>query len=646
MMPPLLAVLAALAAASLVALWYGRREEAVPGRWGPAILRAAALGLLLLGLLLPPLSRRAGASRAALLVDASASMSLPAVPGGASRVDSARLLAGRLPDLRVFWFGEGARRAPGGIAVPDAPSDRTTRVAPAIEAIAGGGIDSIIVLTDGELDDPFEAGTTARRVGVGVREVRVAAPVARIGLRSVQAPSRAVAGDTIWLGGEIVTGGPAAELPPRIILTVADASGAHVAAETLAVPAPGRSARFGVPVVAQTSGGRAGWQPLDVRLAGGDPLGVADRVRTWVRVAERGAGAVLVAVDPDREASHLLPVLDRAAKGGAKAFLRTAEDRWIRVGREPRPGITTADVRREAEASGLLVVQGSPVSLPAWLRATARAHDRLLVLARGPGPVPGTPVRLAEPLDGEWYVDPSLPSSPLAGSLAAAAATDLPPLRGLFAIEGPFRFGPIHVRRNRRGAARPPLVAGRTTGRRWAVVAATGTWRWAARAGEARQAYRSLYAALAGWLLEAEGPPVRLDPAAPRSGEPVRWRVASGLRDLSLTVFDSTGAELWSLRSPAPDSTVSGPRLPRGTVRYRATATGPAGTITTERPFTVARRGGEWLPRRLAPPLRIAAGSRRRRPVADPGSRAIWPFALALLALGGEWLWRRRIGLR
>jgi len=416
----------------------------------------------------------------------------------------------------------------------------------------------------------------------------------------------------------------------------------------VAVPGPGRASRFLLPVVPAAPTPASGeWRAYDVTLAAGaDPYGASDRERFWTYVVERGAGAVLVAADPDWEASFLLPVLARAAPGGAKGYLRVGEGRWVRVGREPRGGVREVEVRREAAAARLLAIQGLASGLPRWLSEEAESHERLLFLARGPGPIPGTPVRAVESLAGEWYVDSSLPSGPLAGYLTGAPEADLPPLEGLLALEGAFEFAPLLVRRERRGASRPPLVAGRSGPRRWAVVAAEGTWRWAARSGEPRQVYRGLYAALVGWLLESEGLPVRLDPAVPPANEPVRWRVSAGLGDLSLTVLDSGGRELWSKQIAVPDSLVLGPALPAGTARYRATAAGPDGPVFAERPFVVRTRGRERLPRATAPPLRLSFERGKRTSPVDPRPRPVWPFVLAISALAGEWLWRRRIGLR
>ena len=94
----------AIAAAAAAWIRYGLREEAVPGRVGPAILFALALFLVLAGFVLPPLQPAPTARNPSVaILDISASMDLPALPGGPSRLDSGRAEV-RRPAVHRSWM--------------------------------------------------------------------------------------------------------------------------------------------------------------------------------------------------------------------------------------------------------------------------------------------------------------------------------------------------------------------------------------------------------------------------------------------------------------------------------------------------------------------------------------------------------------
>jgi hypothetical protein len=96
----------------------------------------------------------------------------------------------------------------------------------------------------------------------------------------------------------------------------------------------------------------------------------------------------------------------------------------------------------------------------------------------------------------------------------------------------------------------------------------------------------------------------------------------------SLTVidtlrFDGAGrAELW---------------LEPGVWRYRL-ADGGRGTVAVE------EYSDEWLPREAT--LAAHGGAATPSGTRAPFRTRWWPYLLGVLALGGEWWWRRRLGLR
>lgn len=189
-------------------------------------------------------------------------------------------------------------------------------------------------------------------------------------------------------------------------------------------------------------------------------------------------------------------------------------------------------------------------------------------------------------------------------------------------------------------------MLGSTEGRRWAVVQGEGTWRWAARGGQGLSLYRGLFAGLTRWLVERTAPqPIQLVDPYVRSGDSVRWRVAPDVRDLTIRLQDATGTTVWSHAPSGPETGIVGPPLERGDARFSATGTTGGTPFRVGRPFHVAVRLEE-MPNPVGPPLdvrRDAAADERADPRSDP---PVWPFAVAIVLLCAEWLWRRKIGLR
>ena len=194
----------------------------------------------------------------------------------------------------------------------------------------------------------------------------------------------------------------------------------------------------------------------------------------------------------------------------------------------------------------------------------------------------------------------------------------------------------------RRGAPRP-AVFGRGTGRvRRVTVAVDGLWRWAFRGGSSEQSYRTWVAATASWLLGGA------DSAAASPG-----RCGAVVSNGRPVVFEWTGSGPAGARWPSPGRRGHRPRArhaplrrqrPRGGVappgeyRYRL-AGGGGGTVAVE------EYSDELLPR---PVTLRARGAGRPTPVGRAASARdwLWLFGLCVLALAGEWLARRRLGLR
>ena len=647
---PWLAFGAAAAVAVAVAVWwYGRREEKVPGRGFAAALRGAAVFFFLSAPWLPPLSVGSDQTpHVAILVDHSLSMRNPVdSAAGSTRMQAALEVAGEL--------GRQGRSASmwsfAGSAVPIALDELEeleatggdSRVVGAIERARASGADSIVIVTDGELADREAGRRLAQRLGVALREVRVAEDVERIGIRSVASPRMLAAGDTLEVRAEIVaTGGQGDSV--RVTL---DFGTGETEQATVEVPAAGRSVEAVFRVHAELASDSTEWRPVDVTVEGAvPPWDSGARARSWVGVSPEATGAVMISTDPDWETRYLLPVLDRSVPGGARVYLRVADGTWVRSGIRPAGGVPEASVRRAAESATLLVVQGDPSDLPGWLESAARRRPAVMHLVRGTGPVPGTGVSVQEVLPGEWYVRTPPPPGPVSAHMMGVDPQDLPPLSRLYGSTGRAGGSVLSGQRDRRGSASPIALLGPAEERRWAVVQAEGAWRWAARGDQGLALYRGLFAGMIRWLVERTAPqPIQLSDPYVRSGDSVRWRVAPEVRDLAMRLEDASGTVVWSSSPSDSATTITGPPLERGDARFVATGATGESQFRIARPFHVNARLEE-MPNPVGPPLDVRpddAADGRAAPGSDP---PVWPFAAAIVLLCVEWLWRRKIGLR
>jgi hypothetical protein len=218
----------------------------------------------------------------------------------------------------------------------------------------------------------------------------------------------------------------------------------------------------------------------------------------------------------------------------------------------------------------------------------------------------------------------------------------LPPVTGALAlVPGTGDWVGLTAQQARRGAARPVLLGRHTGRRREVLVSAEGFWRWAFRGGPSADAYRAMVAASVSWLLAAPD-------AGAAEARVVRPVVEQGLPLVFERADDSTTAVAIMFEGPdgvRQDTLRFGGDgrallwLPPGAYRYHlAGPQGSAGTVAVD---TWSR---EWL----AQPVVVRS---RAVPAARAGERRTlrewpWLYALVLLALAGEWLARRRLGLR
>src|SRR5258705_3479813 len=192
----------------LVALWQYGRPALTPRFALPAVLRAVATALVVALLLSAP-GGRPSVITPDVALDASESW-LRAAP----RCDRWRLAldsASRLGGGQWLGFGDSVRVDPS----VDAPIDRASRLRPVADRAAGSGR-PVVVITDGELDDPDAIAALPR----GSRTIVMpCAPVPDAAISTLEAPRALLAGDTVTARITVVAGGagaPAGQVELRL----------------------------------------------------------------------------------------------------------------------------------------------------------------------------------------------------------------------------------------------------------------------------------------------------------------------------------------------------------------------------------------------------------------------------------------------
>jgi hypothetical protein len=629
------------------AWWYGTREEPVAARKWAAALRTIALVTAWLILLNPsvPMGESEDESGTAVALDASFSMSRPTgVEAGSiwSRgLDSIARYSG------VWLFGGPTSRYLSRDSLPSQPPYATSFLTPVVRAAAAAGARRVIVYSDGRVTDTRVALDEARRRGLMVSLVDLEPSSPDAAISSVSAASWVQSGDSVEIQAEIIALGGAAD---SLRVEVVDEAGRTRAAGWAAVPLEGR---FSTAVLAFEVTGRAGFQRFVVRLSPpeGDLEERNNERVVYVRVTEQAVGPVLISLQPDWEPSFLIDNLDRLTDAPTTAYVWLA-DSLVNLDGYRRASLAT--VQRRALAAPLLIVHGFGAESPGWARELVRGSNRLLAFPAGPRgfDLPGWEVRVGPPAAGEWYATAEVPSSPLALDVAGISMEGLPPLLSARVVEAERGWGPLDLRRMRRGEPRPAVVLGGAGGRRFAVATADGFWRWAFRAGAGRQLYRALWTGVAGWLAARQSAGSGPEPRqrVVMRGAPLRWTVPEGSDSLTVELRAENGESVFGQTAIAGDSLSAW--LSPGRYRYSARAyVGARALSAAEGPVEVEAFSEELSPRPRVSLESIEAatqedvGTRR-----SGGSRGLatlgWPYLILIALFCGEWALRRWSGLR
>ena len=650
MMRVLLFVLLAAALAGYAFWIYERVELSVPAARRLAIARACVLAIVLMLLFdfrLPAFGEGSNPTRWALL-DASLSMNATGPDGTrAWEAAAARALELERQGWNVVRFGDGRLRS--GSAEGGPADGLGSQLAPALQAAAESGARQVRVLSDLRFEDAVAARAALETLPMSVEFEGFGGPVVNAGI------GRFVVPDLLQPDGR-----PVAEVevhggtPGDSIAVEIAEEGRAVATVRLPAPSAGLRSRATVELPTPADQGRRRYTARVVSgagpSAGGAPADAFpddDQAVTYTSVGFEEGALVFVSLRPDWEPRYLLPVLAEVTGMSAFGYLRAGPDRFVRLGRTPDrgPPADSAAVRRAMSDAAVLVVHGLGADSPAWISSLVARPGRRLILPADPAGAEAIGVEVAAARPGEWYASPDVPTSPIAGSLAGVALQGLPPLADVMVPTVRAGQPPLHLQL--RGAGSPEsafVLLDRPSGRA-AVVLASGFWRWSMR-DAGREPYRRLWSGVAGWLLadervaSAQARPTRW--VVPR-GDPIEWSLPGDTVGARIVVSDSTDAVL--------DTTVVGsgaatPALAPGSYRY-AVLTAEGDTTATGR-FDVEASTLEMLPAVAAPeaPVRAASLAGTDDALGRPLRTLPWPYLLILLLLCGEWIVRRRSGLR
>jgi hypothetical protein len=568
----------------------------------------AALGLLLINLSCPV---RGAALRPLVLLDAS--LSLGAAGG---RWQEARDSAAGWGEVRDF----GDER----LSTDTLPTRGRSLLAPAL--LAASATDrAIMVVSDGEIEDlrDIPPDILARS------DVRLFPRQQRpdLAITQVSGPSRVTAGDSIPLEVTVQAVGAGARDSARVEVL---AGSTRVGARTVRLSGQaGGRARIVVPPSALSPGDHL----LRVALAGNQDAEPRTDTRLHLVTVARTPGVVFLAGPADWDSRFLHQTLRDVSQLPVRGYVRMEANRW-RSMVDLRP-VPLEQVRRAARRADLLILKGGVADF-----ANGSLARGIWSWPSGEGGETQVP--------GDWYMS-ATDASPVSGAFVSRPVDSFPPAIQLNPMEaGPRDWVALYAQLGRRGPQRP-AVLGRQEGRvRRVTVAADGLWRWAFRGGSSEQSYRSWVAATASWLLggadSARGLARPVQPVVP-NGRPVLFEWVGSGSPVPQGVTWSTTAQATpaSAEKQRPDTLHfdgegrASAWLSPGEYRYRLSS-GGSGTVAVE------RYSDELLPR----PVTLTPHTGRvQRPSSRTAARDwLWLFGLCVLALSGEWLARRRLGLR
>jgi len=596
----LIAVLLGLAGAALQYGWGSPRR--ILAAKAPAALRAAALALVV-ALLVGAPGGPAHLPKPWVALDASSSM---ARAGDSLAWRAAVDSAGAVHADSLFLFGDSLRAG----TPPKLPDDTRSDIGPVVErALATSR--PVVVVTDGEGAQRAQL----HRLPAGSRVIVVPhAPVHDVAAVNLDVPRAVVGGDTVE-ARVTIGAGPGGSGPGTARLFLDGRLLAAVPFDSL-----GAYARRDLSTRIRVSGPEGPAALRAVVSAAGDAEPRNDTLGTGMDIS-RQPGAVFVSTSPDYDARYALAVLRGALALPTRAFYYLSPGNW-RVDGSYAP-VTEAEVRSAFRDAPVAVLHGDTAVFGPPREAT-RAPLALIVPTTGDG--------------NEWYAS-AAPVSPLAAALSGVVWDSLPPLL-VGRVEPKGHWHALEVRRGREAVTRT-IIAGDDSPRRVVTVAASDLWRWEFRGGASADAFTALWGGIFDYLASerADRRAAVPDAGLVRAGQPVTWRHGAA-GDSAVTVAlarrGSRAVDTLQLRFPSGSATAVSSPLPAGT--YDASMPGGSAVL-------VVNASEELVPR---PPgvASAAVGGSPARGSAPPARDSAWPYVALVVLLCGEWLLRRRAGLR
>ena len=643
-------------AAGLFAVWiYERRELPISGRRILASARAATLVLIVLLLWNPRLPALGGAEGAGgrwTLLDGSLSMAVVRGEGGVLWSEAlARARDREVSGDRVMVFGSGLAVTTDSLSEATV-LDPHSLLAPALERVAESGSREVVVISDLRLSDPETVGSTLARLGirasfdvVGGAPRNVAVPVAEL-------PPVIESGDSLI--ADVAVRSMGTSVADSILVEIRE-EGDLKASRKVVSPPEGRLSRLRMPVSPPS---RTGLLRYEIRATlAGDAFPADDARVRFVEVDPEAGGLVLISLKPDWEPRFLLPVLEQVTGLPGHGYLRLSEGRFMPLSAADGASAVLADgdVQARAETSEVLVVHGAAGDMPSWLVDALAGASRSIVFLDEPAAARSVGLDIGAALSGEWYPSGDLPPSALASNLVGVPWTGLPPLTGVLPLSRAAPgLVPMELQLQGSGPAEAAMVLQGTRGRRQAVVLASGFWRWGFRDGAPRDAYRRLWAGVVGWMLANEplgsGPGVAPIERIVGRGDEVVWRAGAWSGQSLRFVINSAGAVVMDTAlvvSPAGD--VRSGVLPPGAYDYRVESSDGTNNVGEGR-FEVETYSGDLLESVYEPAGETGGVTGRAVLVQDFPGRPLrthaFPYLLLIGLLSGEWIGRRRRGLR
>lgn len=636
------ALFAALAAGlTAYSFWlYLRVDLVVPAARLLAVARAAAL-VTVLTLLFDvrlPADGLGGGSTRRVLLDASLSMRAEQAGGGtawAAATERADELDG--DGWTVVGFGSNTAEDPQG----DEPSQIRTLLVPALQRAAEAGAREVRVLSDMRFEDAVAVRAALESLPIDVDFERFGEAVVNAGISRLAVPDLARPDGEMSAEVEVHGGNPGDSISLQVL-----EEDRVVATLMVAAPSPGLRSTVALELPVPASTGRLRYS-ASVSVVG-DAFASDDEAVTYASVGHEEGALVLVSLEPDWEPRYLLPVLQEVTGLPAIGFLRAGPDRFVRMGRAVDRGAPadSSAVRRATADAAVLVVHGIGGDLDDWTRGLVTRPGRKLLFVRTTGGAGAVGVETSGPRQGEWYASADIPASPIAGALSGVSLGGLPPLTDVLVPSRASALAPLLLQL--RGAGTPEaavLLESRPTGR-VAVALSSGFWRWAMRES-GREPYRRLWSGVAGWLL-ADHAALAAEPRPTvwvfAQGDPVTWSMPADTAELRIAVRSGDDAVVDT--AVTGGTTLSTGTLPAGQYAYAVTRS--SGDTVGSGRFDVAAGNEEMLPTPQVPdvgPTRASLGG------VDGGGgvplRTLpWPYLLIIALLCGEWIVRRRSGLR